>query len=66
MKSKLAVFFAGFTAGLLVAFLVIGLAPDRPQSQRTVSRPMFIYNGDTNATVRWKQLNAASSLTNPP
>jgi hypothetical protein len=54
MKSKLAIFFLGFGAGIAAAFLMIGLAPDRPESRREASSPMVIYN-NTNATAAWTQ-----------
>jgi hypothetical protein len=54
MKSKLGVFFVGFGAGIVVAFLGIGLAPDRPNPERHVSRPTVIYD-DTNVAAMWKQ-----------
>jgi len=54
MKSKLAIFFGGFGAGVAAAFLLIGLAPDRPKSKRQASSPTFIYNG-TNAVAAWTQ-----------
>jgi len=55
MKSKLAIFFLGIGVGIAAAFLVIGLAPDRPGPRREASSPMFIYNSDTNATAAWTQ-----------
>ena len=59
MKSKLTVFFAGFGAGLVAAFLMIGLAPDRPAAQRTVSRPTIIYD-DSNAAAVWKRVDVTT------
>ena len=54
MKNKLAIFFVGFGTGVAAAFLLIGLAPDRPGSKRQVSSPMVVYGG-TNAAMVWTQ-----------
>ena len=54
MKSKLAVFFVGFGAGLAVAVVVLSLALDRP-SERVASRPTIVYD-DTNAAAKWQDV----------
>jgi hypothetical protein len=54
MKNRLAVFFVGFGTGVAAAFLLIGLAPDRPRSTRQASSSFVIYS-DTNAAMAWTQ-----------
>jgi len=58
MKHKLAVFFAGFGAGIVVTFIGLALALDVAPAPRHVSRPTIVYS-DTNAAAQWQRVNVA-------
>jgi hypothetical protein len=59
MKGTLKVFFAGFGAGLLVTFLLVGFALDIPETPRHAT-PGFVYLSSTNAALAWKQMNGTN------
>jgi hypothetical protein len=65
MKSKLKFFGAGFGAGLLAAFLWIGLAPDRPRDPRVGA--IWMPEASTNLNIRmlWKAASVTFSYDEP-
>jgi hypothetical protein len=55
MKSKLGIFFVGFSAGVVASLLALGLAADSP-AERHVAVPTIVYD-NTNAAAHWQRVN---------